>query len=583
MSSTGDTPSFFPPPSPPAPSPAGSSAALLAVQPRRTDVKDTLESILIAFILAFVFRAYIVEAYVIPTGSMATTLLGAHMRFTCPDCGHEFTANYSGARVAGSDEPEIPKFAGPVNARGVMVPRDFHIICPNCGNKIPRPASPHDDGENDARNPAVYYGDRILVQKYLYLVDEPHRWDVVVFKSPYDQPTFQQNYIKRLVGLPGEQLMTLDGDIYTRARESDLWEVRRKSRDVQQALWRLVYDNDQLPKGAPRVNAPFNNPWTPDPASGWTFTNPGGAVAKPEIGGRILTCTAGDKPSVLGFDPDANPDQHALTDFLAFDITASQQAGYYADTYPPNVPPAFYAYAVGDLKLQLVYERKPASGDGPLVLSLSKQGQVFEARFTPGDVRVLTRKDGAEWVELGMTRLTGTGPMQIEFTNVDYQVTVRVNGKEVFATSSAQYSPDVARLMRQHQRQEPVPKPAVRITAERQQCSLSHVSLWRDIFYIPRDLRDSGAMHWGTPDSPISLGPDEFFVMGDNSALSLDARYWNEPIDILASDDLYVAGGRVPRRFMLGKAFLVYWPAALRPWSTGPGIIPNFGNMRFIH
>ena len=42
-------------------------------------VKEVVESIAIAFVLAFVFRAFVVEAFVIPTGSMAPTLLGKHM------------------------------------------------------------------------------------------------------------------------------------------------------------------------------------------------------------------------------------------------------------------------------------------------------------------------------------------------------------------------------------------------------------------------------------------------------------------------------------------------------------------------
>jgi len=39
----------------------------------------------------------------------------------------------------------------------------------------------------------------------------------------------------------------------------------------------------------------------------------------------------------------------------------------------------------------------------------------------------------------------------------------------------------------------------------------------------------------------------------------------------------------VPERFMLGKAFFVYWPAGYRLSPTSPGIVPNFGDMRFIH
>ncbi|HSU69376.1 MAG TPA: S26 family signal peptidase, partial [Tepidisphaeraceae bacterium] len=57
-------------------------------------IKETIESILVAFVLAFIFRAFVVEAFVIPTGSMAPTLMGAHMRFVCQDCGYRFDVNY---------------------------------------------------------------------------------------------------------------------------------------------------------------------------------------------------------------------------------------------------------------------------------------------------------------------------------------------------------------------------------------------------------------------------------------------------------------------------------------------------------
>src|SRR5258705_43367 len=76
-------------------------------------VKETVESILIAFILAFVFRAFVVEAFVIPTGSMAPTLLGAQMRFTCKECGYTFDTNYA-TNAGNSEDIEIPSRAGPI-------------------------------------------------------------------------------------------------------------------------------------------------------------------------------------------------------------------------------------------------------------------------------------------------------------------------------------------------------------------------------------------------------------------------------------------------------------------------------------
>src|ERR1700690_3523324 len=138
-----------------------------------SDIKDTIESILVAFILAFIFRAFVVEAFVIPTGSMATTLLGAHMRFRCPDCGYVFDVNYS--PPGGSDDTVVP-------------PDEFtnqDIRCPNCGYLV-EPQGRRGRGwvAPGAGERPIHYGDRILVLKYAYLLHPPKRWDVVVFKSP---------------------------------------------------------------------------------------------------------------------------------------------------------------------------------------------------------------------------------------------------------------------------------------------------------------------------------------------------------------------------------------------------------------
>ncbi len=170
-------------------------------------VKDTIESILVAFILAFIFRAFVVEAFVIPTGSMAPTLMGAHMRFQCPDCSYRWAADYRTNK-----DLDAPSRAFAFNERGQIltdqsgkpIPRVLSIVCPNCGYRLPRDNKA--DPENDATAPRVDFGDRILVLKYLYLFSDPKRWDVVVSKAPTTPPNTinTQNYIKRLVGKPGE-------------------------------------------------------------------------------------------------------------------------------------------------------------------------------------------------------------------------------------------------------------------------------------------------------------------------------------------------------------------------------------------
>jgi len=57
----------------------------------------------------------------------------------------------------------------------------------------------------------VNAGDRVLVLKYLYRFREPEPWDVVVFRNPQDN---RQNYIKRLIGLAGETIEIVHGDIF---------------------------------------------------------------------------------------------------------------------------------------------------------------------------------------------------------------------------------------------------------------------------------------------------------------------------------------------------------------------------------
>src|SRR5690348_1985305 len=101
--------------------PNDSSPAAPAKQPEGS-VKETIESILVAFILAFIFRAFVVEAFVIPTGSMGPTLMGAHLRAVCDDCGFRFTTNYS---TPSGDDTDIPSYA--------RFGEGFTLTCPNCG------------------------------------------------------------------------------------------------------------------------------------------------------------------------------------------------------------------------------------------------------------------------------------------------------------------------------------------------------------------------------------------------------------------------------------------------------------------
>ena len=553
------------------------------------NIKETLESILVAFILAFIFRCFIVEAFVIPTGSMAPTLLGAHSRFSCPDCGYRFDVNYSSPKMS-DDDVEIPDHVQSVdedsNHAVPVVYDDIH--CPNCGLRLPPEA-----------NPAVWYGDRILVLKYLYLLQDPQRWDVVVFKSPSEKAKdYSTNFIKRLIGKPGETIMVLDGDIYVKARGADHFEIARKSPAAQESLWRLLYDNDYHPESNLARQSKWQQPWQQTTGSGKWSTD--------ASLGRVFKFDGSDSAGTISFNGDANlPDNKnaAFYDWIGYDQKHSSK-NYSA--YRGHSP-WLGEYPVSDLKLDLYYTR--STGDGPLRLRLSKLDHAFTAEFSPNAVRLIHEVNGVQSSQPKMAELPfrPNKPIHIEFSNVDYQVTLRIDGRDVLQTTNEEYHPDIDDLEHRqldHQRygsypsragdfsssarhHPPLPPPTASITAERQACEVSHISLWRDVYYTPK-LANHQPQLWagaepmpGGNGGPVVLGENEFFVMGDNSPMSYDARFWWEPVD-LKDEDLHAEAGRVPERFMLGKAFFVYWPAGFRPAKGAPALVPNIGQMRFI-
>src|SRR6187431_1449426 len=57
--------------------------------------RETVEALVVAFILALLVRGFEAEAFVIPTGSMAPTLMGRHKEIACPQCGYVYKVNAS--------------------------------------------------------------------------------------------------------------------------------------------------------------------------------------------------------------------------------------------------------------------------------------------------------------------------------------------------------------------------------------------------------------------------------------------------------------------------------------------------------
>jgi len=524
-----------------------------------TSVKDTIESILVAFILAFIFRCFVVEAFVIPTGSMAPTLLGAHMDFRCPDCGYQFTYGFHN---------ESETFSIPDALNGSV-----GVQCPNCDYRLP--AETPSDPDNDATNPPLRYGDRILVMKYVYLFGGPKRWDVVVFKSPVTSVgDYSVNYIKRLVGNPGESLAVSNGDLYVAAPGTDgndpaNFVVQPKPKWAQDALWRIVFDADYVPQsirgGQIIRDAPFNwkQPWRQTSGQGWSNNDEANGVSPREFafdnknGEGVLSFHAGDRSTLNG-----------VTDWLAYNQNT-------------RTPPR----AVGDLKLEFFVTG--LSGDGVVRGVVSKHSQregashEFIAELSLKKLRLIMRSSAGDKV-IGERDIDLSGHHHVSIENVDYRVSVRVDDHELLATTPQDYRPDLAAIVKNGER---AFDGSARLEADRVAARISHLRIWRDIYYRedssggPRIQR---AVVDGTYFNPVHLAEKEYFTLGDNSAMSLDGRFWTDPIE-LEDENLKAEAGVVPERFLLGKAFFVYWPAGYKPVSAiSLRAAPNFGNMRFI-
>ena len=233
---------------------AKKAESLSAAQQSRRGGRETVDALAVAFVLAFLIRTFVAEMFVIPTGSMAPTLMGRHKDVFCEECGTRF-------RINSSDDTEdyLPQLQREVAlgriTRAEMMRRLAGLRCiggqcPQCNHimlvddpgverfKVGR----EDEGDQDAN----FSGDRLLVSKYAYSFEDPDRWDVAVFKYPGNSQT---NYIKRVVGLPGERLRIFDGDLWVKEPDgAEPYTIARKPPEVVEAMSQLVHDTHHEPQ-----------------------------------------------------------------------------------------------------------------------------------------------------------------------------------------------------------------------------------------------------------------------------------------------------------------------------------------------
>jgi signal peptidase I len=414
----------------------------------------------------------VAEAFLVPTGAMAPTIYGAHADVVCSNCGMTFGVNMS--QWSGSPSAREPVKAG----------------CPNCSQM----AEIGVDGR-------ILSGDRILVEK----IGRPRRWDLLVFKSPEDPRT---NYIKRVVGMPGETVAIADGDVFVNGRR-----LRKEPREAND-MWLLVHDTRQVARQA----VPGGPRWEPSgPTSSW----------KRDDG--QWECRA------AGADGDALIFAGRLTDELA-----------YNPKEPDRRPSGLRPLPVGDVKLACELTR--FSGDGSLEFRWTFGGRQATARIaTQGQVDLVVSKgpghQGKETRERagrGMLQ-SPLSPGRLDFAVRDGWVYLIQHDRVVASTA---VGPE--ELTRIKDEEEPEKPCRLEIVASRCRATFAQIVLWKDVYYRrPREIVPSAfGPSFGDPEHPIRLDRGEYFVLGDNSSVSKDSRFW----------------GKVPAGSVVGIARWRYWP-----------------------
>ncbi|MBI5722517.1 MAG: signal peptidase I [Planctomycetes bacterium] len=512
---------------------------------------------------------------------MAPRLMGMHWELRCPSCGYEYSFG-SDAEDSLSDGESIPKSA----------------CCPNCGMQF--------SGQN-SRPLKVTGGDRVLVLKYVYNFSEPRPFDVIVFKNPQND---RENYIKRLVGLPGETVKVVHGDIFVSTNGRDgPWKIRRKPQAAQEAIWQIVSDGDYQPDAKMMAQKGFNcyPQWKP---------RAGGQGVRFAESGRVIGYD-GKAPAALAFTTSAEA-------FLPENAYNSRNEQKYSHGEDYRLSDEQARNLCGDLKLSCVFF--PGSPDSRLILTISGMDSEFIAELSADGKTVLRCNNPSDPSRIWETRAALASPLRrdrgykVELCHADLRAWLTIDGKETVSSTDEQYGgranedDRIIRLVNSSPQ-----APALAVSVDGGPCVLRHLAVMRDVYYTDSEVEtreigpyaelirglgrpnnwhkisSNGYAGWGTTENPITLRKyadnpdlDEFYVLGDNSPKSKDCRSWTAAAPTLklfkdgdTNQPIYQLG-TVPRYNLLGKAIFVYWPAGYRIPILNLPIIPNVGKMRLI-
>jgi signal peptidase I len=407
------------------------------------------------------------------------------------------------------------------------------------------------------------------------------------------------------VGLPNETLQIKHGDLYVKGQGDSDFHIIRKPPEKLKAIAQIVHDNDYVSQALIDKNWPTRwQEWGANESGYWQVSDdtrtysidgkqPGDAWIRYE---HTVPSEAVwfQQPGTRAVEPRPQ----LITDFYAFN-TEIQRRERGADT------PALGLHWVGDLMLECQVDVK--SDQGEILLDLVKGGRHVSCHIDVATGKATLSIDGLPaWQPAAETPVRGGGSYALGFANIDRQLTLWVNGTPIAFDQETTYD-DLNNDRPQSTPDDPGDLAPVGIGSRGAALDVTHLRVLRDIYYIADSSNDGLAISDYPTFSPVyrmnrrqfadflatpsewnsvrgsdlfasrktetfPLGPDQFFVLGDNSPESSDARFWTQQY--------------VDRELLVGKAFLIYWPHALRLPIPGTdaalGIIPNVSEMGLI-
>jgi len=430
----------------------------------------------------------------------------------------------------------VPLVTSGGSMAGTLVGRHREVICADCGHRFdcgadvcpvsPRAVCPNCLWpENDLRARPDLAGDRVLVDKSIFQFRPPRRWEVVAFRHPEQAG---RTVVKRVAGLPGESIQIRHGDLYADGR------IQRKTLPQQRALAVPVYDAEFPPPLEPSLPPRWqaDRPDTSWDSADGRFTHP--AVPDEE---SIDWLTYGHWHRLGGRPGQTCPGP--VRDNCGYNQTRPRRI---EDLHP-----------VADLLLS--FRLVKTFGRGLLVVRATDGRTEFQARIDPQRRRYEVSADGRA-IAAGSGKLPRkTGELAVEMSLFDRQLLLAFDGRPVVTYPCVCSDRPLRPSCR------PLAIGSLGLGLE-----IRGLRVSRDVYYT-RPLGPEA--RWGL-DNPVRLGPEEYYVLGDNSPVSQDSRTWP-------------GGPAVPDNFLVGKPLAVLFAARRVQLGGWHFQVPDLTKMRYIH